>query len=451
MKSRLIGIVFAFAKTAAILVVVAEFSIAVVCSVVFFARGDHGRPGGGGDFTQRYWGTRCAFEGVDPHDIVIGKVSHPVYVFWGNWEKQGDKKPLMEYPPYAYSFLLPICLLPKFPAALLYILLEAVSLAYIFRTAHKWAIKSGDTVFERQLITYSPLLLVYQIASAVKTGNFGLIFAALVLLMVDSLERRKPVRAAFCWAFVMMKPQIGLLFAIPLVVNRQWRTVVSAAALCCIASIPPAIACRKSPVEMVLEVLDKTDFDIYYTDLFPPPLLHRVLSVVPRPAFFIGLALVCICLCFVFSSALRSTRPWLLRFQPAILFAGLWTFCWPHDLCIHSGLTIMLAALACASSEKIVSRTAVALLALSCSGLLLVGSTSQGMSFAIVAKQFVHLGIISGKPIPLWSIYAVMSHVRFLLWVFFFTIVAGKIRFSASEGRDFAPALGKTGPTTIGV
>lgn len=54
-------------------------------------------------------------------------------------------------------------------------------------------------------------------------GQFSILCMGLVSLQWLLLERRRPLAAGLCWALAMLKPQIGVAFALPLLARGQRR------------------------------------------------------------------------------------------------------------------------------------------------------------------------------------------------------------------------------------
>ena len=56
--------------------------------------------------------------------------------------------------------------------------------------------------------------------------------AAMLLLMVTALQHGYDTIAGICWALIMTKPQMGLLFSIPLLWYKKYKTVFVAIFVC---------------------------------------------------------------------------------------------------------------------------------------------------------------------------------------------------------------------------
>lgn len=68
----------------------------------------------------------------------------------------------------------------------------------------------------------TPLLILGN-STGLKLGQFSLICMGLISLQWWLLDRRRPVAAGLCWALAMLKPQIALPFALPLL--QRWNRI----------------------------------------------------------------------------------------------------------------------------------------------------------------------------------------------------------------------------------
>ena len=83
------------------------------------------------------------------------------------------------------------------------------------------------------------------------------------------LNKGNDVIAGFCWAIAMIKPQLGLIFAIPLLMRRKWKTCFVAGIICLSLSIPPALMCNTSPLTMILQAPSANTFMFHGCGTWP--------------------------------------------------------------------------------------------------------------------------------------------------------------------------------------
>jgi alpha-1,2-mannosyltransferase len=120
------------------------------------------------------------------------------------------------YPPHVLLFIWPFGLLPYLPA---YIAWCAIGIAlYLFAC-------SGAISRQRLLF----LAVAPGIAVCVFFGQNGFYTAALLIGGLLCLERR-PVLAGVLFGILTVKPQLGLLLPVILLLERRWLTIASAVA-----------------------------------------------------------------------------------------------------------------------------------------------------------------------------------------------------------------------------
>ena len=131
----------------------------------------------------------------------------------------------------------------------------------------------------------------------------------------------------------MTKPQIGLLFAIPLLIKRRFITMSVAAAFCLLSTIPAAALCHRNPIEMILEVPKANSFLLTEngTMLIPQQIFKKLANTVSRDVLDLINMSIGIGICFVLSWRLRKNKSWILLLFPAVVCSLIWTYCKPHD------------------------------------------------------------------------------------------------------------------------
>ena len=117
----------------------------------------------------------------------------------------------------------------------------------------------------------------------------------------------------------------------PLLLHRRFVTMFVAAGLCVVCTIPPAVMCGRSPVEMILEVLRGSDMNDNGTMLIPSQVFSRLVRIMP--ASVPGLISMGIGggICLLLSWRLRNSRSWLTAMFPVVVCSLLWSYCKPHD------------------------------------------------------------------------------------------------------------------------
>jgi len=166
----------------------------------------------GRDFVNMWNGARMALAG---HADRLSDPSHYLAelrrVFadatWRAWS----------YPPDLLLFVWPLGLMPYMAAWAVW---SVGGLAlYLFTAAGR----------DRSAKTLGALAAAPAVGVNLFFGQNGFFSAALIIGAVRELDRR-PIVSGICLGLLTMKPQLGMLFPIALVVSGRWRCLVAAAA-----------------------------------------------------------------------------------------------------------------------------------------------------------------------------------------------------------------------------
>lgn len=281
----------------------------------------------GWDFTLRYSEASCLVQlHIDPRDIFTGVVHDDLFVpYRFQYERSDnalDYRWCCGYPPWEYAVMIPFSFFPLKTADVLFKMLEVLAIFGLVAFAFRRSDQLGTTDLKRLLLTYSIFLLPPEAwFFAFRYGNWTIPFCLGVVCLVLSLQRHSQVLAGFCWAFLMIKPQQGIWFAIPILFRRQFKCVAVAVATCLAASIPPAVLCGKSPIALILEIPEFRVLEYFETSLFPPA-AYRFANThfFPKAALFASIA-ICLLVCLSATWKLRKESDWFTYLQPT--FFGL--------------------------------------------------------------------------------------------------------------------------------
>jgi hypothetical protein len=120
------------------------------------------------------------------------------------------------YPPHVLLFIWPFGLLPYLVAFALW---TVAGLALLLGVAAHCSVERRHLLF----IAVAPAVAVNTII-----GQNGCFTAALLMAGLANLERR-PILSGVCFGILTIKPQLGLLLPLMLVMTGRWRTIASAA------------------------------------------------------------------------------------------------------------------------------------------------------------------------------------------------------------------------------
>jgi putative flippase GtrA len=119
------------------------------------------------------------------------------------------------YPPHVLLFLWPLGLLPYLPAFALWTL---AGFAAFLAAARAGGVERRHLLF----IAVAPA-----VAANVSIGQNGFFMAALLIAGLANLDRR-PLLSGVLFGILTVKPQLGLLLPLVLVLTGRWRTIVAA-------------------------------------------------------------------------------------------------------------------------------------------------------------------------------------------------------------------------------
>jgi alpha-1,2-mannosyltransferase len=167
----------------------------------------------GRDFVNTWMGARSALAGgpapwfdFDTYNAVLAAQFYPEFPHH-NWS----------YPPHLLLMTWPLAFLPYLPA---YLVWCAVGMALYVLAASE-----GGRRRER--------LFMLAVAPAawmnIFTGQNGFLTSALLIGGLAQLGRR-PILSGICFGLLSIKPQLGLLLPVMLVLTGQWRAILAAIA-----------------------------------------------------------------------------------------------------------------------------------------------------------------------------------------------------------------------------
>jgi len=283
-------------------------------------------PEGGLDFRLRMNEISCLRQGVDPYRVWTEEVSLPPYYPYlisdGKLlEEKGLSKPLNAYPPWEYTFLLPVNLLPDRYEGVFYKLLQLTAIFALLFISFRIGMREG---IGGAFAAGFSALLPYFVFSDMFQGNFAILITLALAGMMLALERRRDGLAALCLAFAMVKPQMGALFVIPLLMRGKLRVVALAGAVCLLASVFPRLLCGSSVLTMILEA-PKASLHAFGGCNFLPQLLLGPFGLDLQRVMFVPIV-VGIVLCAGLSWRLKDDPSPVVRFAPAALCSLGWTY-----------------------------------------------------------------------------------------------------------------------------
>ena len=279
----------------------------------------------GYDFQLRYNEAKCVLSGCDPFLIWNGQRTLSPYLSFDQAASMidGNHEYVGAYPPWEYPLMVPFALLPKRIALLTFFAIGVLcSLALVI-----WSVFAGWKLQGRLgdgfLCGAVAVMPSYYIVYCLNYLNFGVMIAVAAFGLAYCLDRERQVLAGICWAMMMVKPQIALLFVIPLLIGKRYRAICVAAGICLLLTAVSAIVCGRSPVAMILAVgRCRGMFPKCY--LLGPVVtewLHGISPMIPH----VLNAVIGVFVCFVLSWRFRRFDGWLMKLLPAVMLCWLWS------------------------------------------------------------------------------------------------------------------------------
>ena len=386
-------------------------AILVSCVVVFGEVALRwNRPGF--DFRQRLNESICSIsEGVDPYLVYSGEIEHAKYYPYRNSPSEGRTEPVNGYTPWTYTFLFPLTKLPRLWAWRLGLCIGIVALASFFAWGCRRASRAGFNAVDAAFCGGAALFLGMSPARCIHSGNLDALVTPAIFLCGVCLQRKIDGLAGVFLALAMSKPQSALLFCIPLLFGKKWKTLAVGAIVDVLATFVPASACGISPLTLILDI-PKFSADMAATGgLLVPRELYPVLQqwFSPMEITYFGMV-VGAGLCAWLSWRARREEDWFLKFIPPAVWSVAWTYC--TNRCVYFIPQFFFAlsfVKAKTKKEKMVALTGMALLA--CYGLMYLHAESTDTFFSLVGLNV--LGGRSGQ--ALYGSYMLLSFAATVL------------------------------------
>lgn len=291
------------------------------------------------DFGWRYNEIDCVLSGINPYDIADGSVDSDEFRSWipEVARSQSGKRSVGGYPPWEYAVFAPFAIIPMRLSFILYTTLEISALVLCGYFSYKFAVRSGLDGIDARLAGFAPTLLAWNIATCLRVGNFGIFLGFAVFALAEFLNRRRDILAGACLALLFVKPHLTLFFTIPILMGRRFKTILIAASLCMLLSVPTSLAVRHSPISLTLDVFLRHASQPFRRIAFLPEHVGASILEQLTPQGFIVCSLI-VSLFWIFRISHRihaSSSDWYIRLAPCAIIAPLWAYSQPHDTNIH--------------------------------------------------------------------------------------------------------------------
>lgn len=286
----------------------------------------------GCDYMMRVTEIDCLLRGVNPYDVWHGDIVLKPYVPHAGEPrmavegKEGFTELINAYVPWEYIMMMPFAIMPRTFSWILYFALMMAGLWVVFRVGKSFGMRFADECHEiGAAVGVAPILLaglpIYQNFHA---GNLALPVLLSSALMAVCLNRGKDALAGVCWAFAMLKPNLGLAFAIPLLMRKKFLTCFVAAGTCLALTVISSLLCGTSPFALVLQGPAASAFAFMGCGTFPYFLCGMLSGSLDIMAGVAVGAVVCLMMTCVLVRA--GFRDWIVLAMPAAVVGAAWSY-----------------------------------------------------------------------------------------------------------------------------
>ncbi len=313
--------------------------ILITMVVLSFTSSDGG--GGGGDTRLRHNEIRCSHYGKNPfhiwnHDYVdvsYQGIQRPDY----DYQENSNKLNVHSYPPWHTTYFWWYGWLKQSHCVMFVRVLNILIMIGALFYFGQWRPQG----IYRQVFFYSVLGMLFSFAfnRVMIWGNYGALIMAASIIMYEALKRNKVIVVGFAWAFMMIKPQVGMLFFWPLFFAKKYWSIMVAVIVCVLASFWPAYMYNESIIDLIRQVplsgapyMDVNKHQIAF-------ILCRFVGENGTPLWMI----FCFFLCGLLSFLLRKSSSWMIRFLPVLMIFPLWTYSQEHDMLVQWVFFLLIA------------------------------------------------------------------------------------------------------------
>ena len=269
----------------------------------------------------------CIQTGVDPFDIFERKIESEEFYGFPRPDKPRENKngrkivhtyPAWHMPVFWWYGYVPtnVCIAFMIGAC-------ACSLVWICIWTSK-RIQTPDRINLVHDILFLLAMTLYPFSNICWTLNYGLILLGCSLLLYTALEYKRDILAGIIYSFIMIKPQIGVLFFFPLLIGKKYKTIVIAGVICILETLFTAWQLDKSPVELILQL---PQIGAPFHKGFFANIAIKIFGSYGQYISIGGFVVIVVVGCFL----VRNAKDIWVRFLPAVACIPFWTYSHNHD------------------------------------------------------------------------------------------------------------------------
>ncbi len=332
-------------------------------------------------------------KGINPFDILSGNIYPPEGYIAGNhevnarWEvPPSGNKEVHTYTPWSYSLVLPFTFIDRTLAGRLFWLIDTAALLFVFGFAFFAGYRIRRRWPDGAFVAAAAICLGNPFPVNSDLNNYSTILVAAVIGMCWCLNKKKDVLAGLIWALVMIKPHFGILFGFPILLQRRWKTLLTAPIACLVASIPASVLCHTNPIQMCLNVIDKkgAGFCFQFTGFFPAPVFYKLSEILGSSAVLLLSMAIGVVILLALLWRLRCNDDFFVLCLPVAITIPMWLYSQYQDAAILCLMQIMLAMTIIRQTLHKSELQTMILLGI----LLLLNASRIFISFTTIARSF---------------------------------------------------------------
>ena len=279
------------------------------------------------DFQLFYNELKCFQEGVDPHNILIGKEESPRYYPYKSLYNPPEKKQVAYRAPWLYTFGGFLGFLKEKWAMGIVFLANSLSWLFLGGMAYLYARGKELSLWDSLLAALISLSFYYPVSLCLQVGNFGNMAAMGAMGLVLASGKKREILAGVFLTILMFKIQMAALFLFPLFLRKEYKSIAVAGVLTLAGCIYPSWASGTAFWKVIANIAHGGS----YLEPTNGGLLSIFFKVLSRKEMIIGDLLISLPLFFYATYLVRKEKDPLLVYLPSAVFALLWTYSWPHD------------------------------------------------------------------------------------------------------------------------
>lgn len=305
------------------------------------------------DFRMRYNEVECVRSGKDPYLVWNGTIITDKYTPWDFYLTPADNMNLVHaYPPWEYAWMLPLTCMPRGAAEMVFRALSWFGILFIVGCSFLLGYKARQAAWSGFAVTTAVLLVSPAMCFCLFFLNFGILITAAVLMALLCHHRGHDCLAGVFWAFALVKPQLGVLFIVTLLVRWKWRTLLVTGLITLSGTLVSAALCHRSPIDMVLAITNYSHGQFMNVGFIRHELFAILASSFGETALIACSAFGGIMLCVLLGWLLRPSKDVLEWVMPPVFLSTLWVVARNHDQTI-SAIMILGLALAAVRATKL--------------------------------------------------------------------------------------------------